>query len=363
MGSWDGAEVSEAVGLYLLHRLQPLHVSIGLYRDDGGGISTLSPRQNEILKKKIIKIFNEEGLKITIQMNLGNKVSYVNRKSNHPETVLNAIPKGVNKRLNVLSSSEEIFNLHIPVYQQALLDSGYEFTLKYDPELKESKPRNNNRKRKIRWFNPQYCRSVKTNLGKEFLKIVLECFPKSHKLSKICNRNTIKLSYSCLPNMGRKILADTNKKLKPEVDRVEKLCVGHRRGNDCPVVEKVCNRVDNIYNAKIQCNDNTIYNYIGMSAPPLRHRISTHVSSFKNETNQTELSTKVKNLKKENVQYSLKFHLLENKTSYKPEIKRCNLCITEVYHIIYGKYDNLINSKQEIMNKCRHRAKFKLGNS
>ena len=37
-GSYDGAEVCELVGLYLLHKLQRLFTnnsSVGLYRDDG----------------------------------------------------------------------------------------------------------------------------------------------------------------------------------------------------------------------------------------------------------------------------------------------------------------------------------------
>ena len=45
IGSWDGAEVCELVGLYLLSQLKELNLntSIGLYRDDGLGISTQRP--------------------------------------------------------------------------------------------------------------------------------------------------------------------------------------------------------------------------------------------------------------------------------------------------------------------------------
>ena len=57
MGSWDGAEVCEAVGLYLLHRIQSLNISIGLYRDDGLCISDRTKRQNENMKKLILKNF------------------------------------------------------------------------------------------------------------------------------------------------------------------------------------------------------------------------------------------------------------------------------------------------------------------
>ena len=46
---------------------------------------------------------------------------------------------------------------------------------------------------------------------------------------------------------------------------------------------------------------------------------------------------------------------------YKPETKRCGLCTAEIYHILYGGYENLLNSKNEINNKCRHKNKYKIG--
>ena len=59
MGSFDGAETCELVGLYLLFQLKKLELNLGLYRDDRLGISYLSNRQTDILKKKICQIFGE----------------------------------------------------------------------------------------------------------------------------------------------------------------------------------------------------------------------------------------------------------------------------------------------------------------
>ena len=56
MVSNDGAEVSESVGLYLLHRLQQLGIPVGLNRDDGLGISDKTPRRNEIIKKDTLDL-------------------------------------------------------------------------------------------------------------------------------------------------------------------------------------------------------------------------------------------------------------------------------------------------------------------
>ena len=67
------------------------------------------------------------------------------------------------------------------------------------------KPTNNNktrcRQRKVVWFNPPYNANVHTNVGKQFMKIVNICFTKGHVLNKIFNKNTLKLSYSCMSNM------------------------------------------------------------------------------------------------------------------------------------------------------------------
>ena len=42
MGSYDGAETTDLVGLFLLHQLKHLPVNLGLYRDDGLAVSALA---------------------------------------------------------------------------------------------------------------------------------------------------------------------------------------------------------------------------------------------------------------------------------------------------------------------------------
>ena len=64
-GSWDGAEVADLVGLYLLSQLTNLDLIIGLYRDDGLAACNMKPRQAELVKKKLCRIFQENGFNIT----------------------------------------------------------------------------------------------------------------------------------------------------------------------------------------------------------------------------------------------------------------------------------------------------------
>ena len=69
MGSYDGAETCECVGLFLLSKLQELRTENWLYRDDGLGITRDTPRQNDLTRKYIEKIFKDNGLSITVETN------------------------------------------------------------------------------------------------------------------------------------------------------------------------------------------------------------------------------------------------------------------------------------------------------
>ena len=42
--------------------------------------------------------------------------------------------------------------------------------------------------------------------------------------------------------------------------------------------------------------------------------------------------------------------------------KSCNLCISEIYHIIFNPNDATLNSRNEIKGHCRHWQTFKLSN-
>ena len=68
---------------------------------------------------------------------------YVHSKSNHPLNVHEQIPKSINKRLDGVASSKELFDAAAPEYQKALDESGYDHKLEFTaPESrKKRKPR------------------------------------------------------------------------------------------------------------------------------------------------------------------------------------------------------------------------------
>ena len=73
MGCFDGAEICELVGSFILNQLQSVldKNDIGLYWDDGLGIFCgISKPMIERKKKLIVQTFKQRGLAITIECNL-----------------------------------------------------------------------------------------------------------------------------------------------------------------------------------------------------------------------------------------------------------------------------------------------------
>ena len=183
----------------------------------------MTPRQAEICKKEVCKIFKTQNLSITIEVNLkivnflditldlnsgvfkpymkpNNSPQYINKKSNHPPSIIKSIPEAVNKRLSSISQNEQVFNAAKPPYQEALAKSGFDFELNYQQPT-SSNMKSNNRSRNRTWFNPPFSQNVSTNVGAKFLKLIDSCFPPFHPLRKIMNRNSVKVGYRCMANM------------------------------------------------------------------------------------------------------------------------------------------------------------------
>ena len=243
MGCYDGDEVCEIVGSYLLNLLCEImdKEQVGLYRDDGlAVVKHLSGPQIEQKRKNIIKIFKDNGLNITIQANLkvvkfldvelklnngifrpyrkpDNIPVYINKKSNHPSTVLKQLPESISKRISDISSNEYVYKNSIPTYAEALKKSGFTENLTFTPKVTSTTTSNEEKKckRKIIWFNPTYCMSVKSNIGKTFLSLLRKHFPKGSALNKIFNKNTVKVSYSCMGNIASVITAHNKNILQP----------------------------------------------------------------------------------------------------------------------------------------------------
>ena len=227
MGSYDGAEICELVGLYLLHKMtsgkSPIFKSaqVGLYRDDclaviNGSARVVEAQVRELFMKEKLKIVAEPSAQVTdfldVQLNLitrefkpyrkpNDNPIYINAKSNHPPTIIKKLPQMIEHRISTLSSSQEIFNSEIGTYEKALRNSGHDLNgdrkLKYKTSTEKKK---RIRTRQITYFNPPFSKSVTTQIGKLFLELIDRHF-KGTILEEHFNKSTIKVSYSTMSNV------------------------------------------------------------------------------------------------------------------------------------------------------------------
>ena len=389
MGSFDGAETCELVVCFLLTQIQlRFGKDIGLYRDDGLGVLRGTPKQNETVKKNICKIFRDHNLKITVEANLdvvnfldvtlnlvnetfmpymkeNNTPQYVHVQSNHPHSVIKAIPISINKRLSEISSSQDIFNRAAPAYQEALAKSGYTFKLKYQHS---SDRKRRNRPRDVIWFNPPFNLSVETNIGNKFLQLVEQCFTMGHPMRKIFNRNTVKISYSCMPNMDRMIQSSNKAMLaknrsEGSTDSTQSKLCNCRKGTICPVNGQ-CLKTNLIYRATVH-SEGSEESYIGLTSTEFKSRFNGHKCSFNDirKKNSTELSKHIWKLKDEGRNYEVKWSIMGHAKPYDNISKRCNLCNLEKFYIICKAELASLNKRTELVSKCRHEAKYMLANT
>ena len=301
-GSYDGAEVCELIGLYMLHKLQPLFKndsSVGLYRDDGlAVVQNLSGPQQDKLRKEITQVFKNEGLQITIEINLkkvdfldvqfdllNNKYFpykkpndtplYVNKSSNHPPSILKQIPSMTAKRLSNLSCNEEEFKKVVPEYEEVLKTSGYDEKLKYKP----NQMRRNQRQRNILWYNPPFDLQIKTNVARNFLNLVEKHFPGHHKLHKVINKNNVKVSYSCMPSVSSHISSHNITTLKKfRSKNTNPRTCNCNEADSCPLNGE-CQVSAVVYQGTIEIPNGEKRNYIGLAEPIIKGRWFDHMTS------------------------------------------------------------------------------------
>ena len=215
------------------------------------------------------------------------------------------IPESINHRLSNILSDQHSFDSTIKPCQEALKNSGYDYKLHFNPQATSE---NRSRNRKVIWFNPPYSSNVTTNIGHKFLNIINECFTKDHPLRKIFNRNSLKLGYSCMPNV-RNIISAHNKRLlnedaKHHATRKKIHAIAAKK--QLPIRRKMPIK-EIVYQATVINEDNNAQEiYVGLTEGTFKTRYLNHRSSFQNEKskNATELSKHIWSLKQSNTRFS-----------------------------------------------------------
>jgi hypothetical protein len=147
---------------------------------------------------------------------------------------------------------------------------------------------------------------VQNNFEKAFLNLIDNHFGADHPYHRIFNRCTVKISYSCMPNVKSIIKVHNRKILAKNTDKNAGLLrtCNCTRGRTCPLDGKCLTR-NVVYEASVHAKNRTII-YIGPTGNDFKSHFNTHTSSFNNRgQNETKLFKHVWELKEENTDYSI----------------------------------------------------------
>ena len=149
MDGFNGAEISELVGIHILSLLSNKlnKQSSGLYRDNEMVLLRNTSKQTtDQIRKDIIEILKNSGFKIKIKTNLhivdflditfnlldgtykpykepNDLLFYVNTSSNHPPQIIKQLLISINNRLSNNSSNKQVFDMSKGEYEKALRES------------------------------------------------------------------------------------------------------------------------------------------------------------------------------------------------------------------------------------------------
>ena len=211
---------------------------------------------------------------------------------------------------------------------------------------------------------------VTTNVGPNFLNLVNKDFPPHHNFFKIFNRNNMKISYSCVPNMKSRINIHNKTVTKAQPSAQARTCncinkskcsLNNKCLSKCSLNNK-CLSNNVLHKANVTSKTENYGNkiYYGISQTKFKSRYANHQNSFKNRKykTDTELSNEIWKIKKQNIKVDISWEIPGIHQSYNTSTKRCMLCLNKELAIALHKEDNILNKRTEIISKCRHSIKY-----
>lgn len=391
MGSGDGAEICELVGLFMLNQMESImpKEDYGLYRDDGLCVVKGGGPDVERTKKKITKLFKVHDLKITTEGNTkvvdfldvvldlstasykpfikpNATIRYVSSMSNHPPNIIKNLPGNITRRLSTISSGEEEFKKEVDKYQHALVEAGYTEKLAYFHQTEDlpqaDGPRRKSRQRKVTWFNPPWSVNVKTNVAARFIALLKKHFPPTSPLYSLFNTKKVKVSYSTCPNMETHIKSHNTKLAREKEYMAEPGCNCRGGRAVCPLQGR-CKTKSLVYKGRAQSGDET-REYIGQTAITFKLRFTNHKASFVNHSKRhnTTLSNYFWRQKDKGLDTNITWEPVSITNPYSRGSKQCSLCLTEKATIARWDISLMLNKRSEVMKKCWHKAPHMLIN-
>ena len=200
-----------------------------------------------------------------------------------------------------------------------------------------------------------FCSSVETKVGKEFSKLLDKHFGKSHAYHKIINRKTVKLAYSCMPNIKRIIQSHNRKVLNADKTEDSPSC-NCRKKDQCPL-NGSCTISNVIYKAVVNSNKGK-KEYIGSTGGTFKKRLYNHQHSFSHYDKRfsTELSKHVWEIKRSGGEPKIEWNILRKVPNCGSGVKAiCYTCNLERMAIARANKRDTLNKRSELTGKCVHR--------
>ena len=140
-----------------------------------------------------------------------------------------------------------------------------------------------------------FSNNVSTNIGRKILNRLDKHFPPIHKLHPICNRNGVKVSYSCMTNMAAIIkLYNSNAANPRKTDKTKLAENSNCRNKSNYPLNGNCLKSCLIYKATIS-SGNRRNIYYGSRSTAFKKRFNNHSTSFRHQRleKSNELSKRV----------------------------------------------------------------------
>jgi hypothetical protein len=137
-----------------------------------------------------------------------------------------------------------------------------------------------------------------SNIGATFVRLIDTHFPKKHPLHPLFNRNTVKISYRCLPNLGQIISKHNSKVTKKLLDAKENVqqnpqnlqqnqnlqnnC-NYQNKEKCPLLGQ-CQTKSEVYQATVLSEGSKNQTYIGLTAGTFKKVLMVTLSTSEMKT-------------------------------------------------------------------------------